>query len=245
MDEIAELCERVRRPYIVFRDPLFTEKRDHVLAMCDELKARGIDIRFECETRLDRLDGPLLDRMHAVGLRALTFGVETLSPDALRKVGRRPIPPGQQRAVIEHCRRLGINTFAFYIVGLLADDWQSVAATIEYTADLGSTFASFKLLTPYPGTPLWKQMEPLVFERDWERFDGFTPTFHHPNLTPRELMFLLGAAYTRFYMRPSFLANVLKVRHSGVREWVQRLDMRVSAHHAQTERQLMSRPVAC
>jgi radical SAM superfamily enzyme YgiQ (UPF0313 family) len=235
----------VRRPYIVFCDPLFTEKRDHVLALCDELQARGLDIRFECETRLDRLDGPLLDRLHAVGLRALTFGVETLSPDTLRKVGRRPIPPGQQRAVIVHGRRLGINTFAFYIVGLLADDWQSVAATIEYAADLGSTFASFKLLTPYPGTPLWKQMAPLVFERDWERFDGFTPTFHHPNLTSRELMFLLGAAYTRFFMRPSFLANALKVRHSGVREWVRRLDTRVSAHHAQTEQQLMSRPVTC
>jgi anaerobic magnesium-protoporphyrin IX monomethyl ester cyclase len=245
VEEVAELCERVRRPYIIFRDPLFTEKRDRVLDLCDAIQARGLDFRFECETRLDRLDEHLLERMRAVGLRALTFGVESMSADALRKVGRRPIPPGQQRRVIERCRALGIQTFAFYILGLLADDWQSVAATIEYAADLGSTFASFKLLTPYPGTPLWKQMEPLVYERDWERFDGFTPTFRHPNLTPRELLFLLGSAYTRFYMRPSYLANVLKVRHAGVREWVQRLDARVYALHAEAETQLMSRPVTC
>ena len=131
------------------------------------------------------------------------------------------------------------------MLGLLTDDWRSVAATIEYAAHLGSTFASFKLLTPYPGTPLWKQMEPLVYERDWQRFDGFTPTFRHPNLTSEELKFLLGAAYSRFYMRPSYLANVLKVRHAGVRQWVQRLDERVVAIHAEAERQTMSRPVAC
>jgi hypothetical protein len=46
------------------------------------------------------------------------------------------------------------------------------------------------------------------------------PTFKHPNLTEQELRFLLGAAYTRFYMRPSYLANFLKIQNSMVREWV-------------------------
>lgn len=245
VEELAELCGRVHRPYVIFRDPLFTQKRDRALELCEEIQALGLDLRFECETRLDRLDEELLNRMHAAGLRAITFGVETMSGDALRKVGRRPIPAEQQQRMIEHCRGLGIQTFGFYILGLLTDDWQSIAATIEYAAELGSTFASFKLLTPYPGTPLWKRMEPLVFEEDWERFDGFTPTFRHPNLTSQELTFLLGAAYSRFYMRPSYLANVLKVRHAGVREWVQRLDDRVRAIHAESEKQTMSRPVTC
>ena len=72
----------------------------------------------------------------------------------------------------------------FYVLGFNTDTWDSIAATIEYAISLGSTLAQFKLLTPYPGTPLCKQMERQVFEKDWERFDGFTPTFHHPNLSP-------------------------------------------------------------
>jgi anaerobic magnesium-protoporphyrin IX monomethyl ester cyclase len=244
-DEIEQLADRVRRPHIIFRDPLFTEKRDRILELCDAIQARNLSITFECETRLDRLDFDLIDRMHAAGLRAMSFGVESVSPTTLKKVGRRPIPPDHVRQIIDYCRSAGVLTFAFYVFGFLTDDWQSIAATIDYAIATGSTMAQFKILTPYPGTPLWKQMEPLVHEKDWEKFDGYTPTFRHPNLTDRELMFLLGAAYTRFYMRPSYLTNLLKVHNHSVREWAHRMDGHVLARYSRREIELMSRPVAC
>jgi len=244
-DELERLCDQVRRPYVVFRDPLFTEQRDRCLALCDEIQARGLTLRFEAETRLDRLDTQLLDRLYAAGFRAMSFGVESLDPKTLKKSGRRPIPPAHQRTIIEYCRKKGIVTAAFYVLGFLQDDWSSIAATIDYATELGSTFAQFKILTPYPGTPMFKQIEPLLVETDWERFDGYTPTFQHPNLSESELRFLLGAAYTRFYMRPSYLANFLKIKNTAVREWVSRLDRRVNARHSQNEIADFSRPVTC
>ena len=177
VDELTELCEASPIPYVIFRDPLFTQDRDRMLALCDEIRHRGLTLEFECETRLDRLDHDLLDRLHGAGLRAISFGVESVSQDTLRRVGRRPTPPEHQRAIVDYCRQRGLLTAAFYVIGFLQDDWRSIAATIHYAVDLGSTFAQFKLLTPYPGTPLWKQLSPLVYERDWQRFDGFTPTF--------------------------------------------------------------------
>jgi anaerobic magnesium-protoporphyrin IX monomethyl ester cyclase len=245
VDEMERLCDQVSRPYVIFRDPLFTEQRDRVIELCDEILRRGLNLTFEAETRLDRLDVELLDKLHAAGFRAMSFGVESLDPATLKKSGRRPIPQSHQREIIEHCRKLGIVTAAFYVLGFLQDDWNSVAATIDYATDLGSTFAQFKMLTPYPGTPMFKQLEPLLTETDWEKYDGFTPTFKHPNLTDRELRFLLGAAYTRFYVRPSYLANFLKIQNGAIREWVSRMDRRVNARHARGEIADVSRPVAC
>ncbi len=245
LDELTYLAARLRRPYVVFRDPLFTEGRDRVLELCEGVLSRGLNLTFECETRLDRLDAGLLTAMHRAGLRAISFGVEAMSPAILKKVGRRPIPEAHQRAVIEQCRRLGIVTAAFYVLGFLEDTWDSVGATIEYSVQLGSTVAQFKLLTPYPGTPLWKRMAPLVTETDWEKFDGFTPTFTHPQFTHEQLQFLLGAAYTRFYMRPSYLANYLRIRASPIRDVVSHLDLRVSRLQARREHRMMSRTVAC
>jgi radical SAM superfamily enzyme YgiQ (UPF0313 family) len=245
VDEMERLCDQVKRPYVIFRDPLFTEQRDRVLELCDEIQARGLTLTFEAETRLDRLDVELLDRLYAAGFRAMSFGVESLDPATLKKSGRRPIPQGHQREVIDHCRKLGIVTAAFYVLGFLQDDWNSIAATIDYATDLGSTFAQFKMLTPYPGTPMFKQIEPLLTESDWEKYDGYTPTFKHPNLSDRELRFLLGAAYKRFYMRPSYLANFLKIQNKGVREWVSRMDRRVNDRHSREEIADISRPVAC
>ena len=244
-DELERLCDQVRRPYVIFRDPLFSEQRDRCLALCDAIHARGLALTFEAETRLDRLDVELIDRLYDAGFRAMSFGVESLDPATLRKSGRRPIPRSHQREIIEHCRRKGIVTAAFYVLGFLQDDWGSIAATIDYAIDLGSTFAQFKILTPYPGTPMFKQLEPLLTERDWEKYDGYTPTFDHPNLKADELRFLLGAAYKRFYMRPSYLANFLEIQNTAVRNWVSRLDRRVNARHSREEIADCSRPVAC
>ena len=244
-DELELLCERFPRPYVIFRDPLFTQDRERCLALADEIQARGLRFRFECETRLDRLDPALIDRLHAAGLRTMSFGVESSSDVILRKVARRPIPADHQRAVIEQCRRLGIATAAFYVIGFLHDDWESIATTIAYAAELGSTFAQFKVLTPYPGTALWKQMSHLVYETDWQKFDGYTLTFTHPTLSAGELRFLLGAAFSRFYMRPSWVDGYLNIRSSRISDYLRRLDGRVYARQARQEIALMSRAVQC
>jgi anaerobic magnesium-protoporphyrin IX monomethyl ester cyclase len=244
-DELERLCDQHPRPYVIFRDPLFSEQRERCLELCDQIAARGLTLTFEAETRLDRLDTDLLNRLYTAGFRAMSFGVESLDPATLKKSGRRPIPQTHQRQIMEHCRKLGIVTAAFYVLGFLQDDWNSIAATIDYATDLGSTFAQFKMLTPYPGTPMFKQIQPLLTETDWEKFDGYTPTFAHPNLSDRELRFLLGAAYKRFYMRPSYLANFLKIKNTAVREWVSRMDRRVNDRHSREEIADISRPVAC
>jgi anaerobic magnesium-protoporphyrin IX monomethyl ester cyclase len=243
-DELEYLTSIQRQPYVVFRDPLFTDDRDRCLALCDEIRARGLTLRFECETRLDRLDTPLIDALHKAGLAAVSFGVETISVETMRRAGRRPIPPDHQRRIMAECRRRGIVTAAFYVFGFLQDDWSSIAATIDYAIDMGSTVAQFKLLTPYPGTPMWRQLAPLVYEKDWERFDGYTPTFTHPALTADELSFLLGAAYTRFYMRPSCFANYCRLKDRG-RRVVARFDQLVLAWHERGERAAMARGVTC
>ena len=91
-DELERLCDQYRRPYVIFRDPLFTEQRERVVELCDEIQRRGLNLTFEAETRLDRLDIDLLDRLYAAGFRAMSFGVESLDPATLKKSGRRPIP---------------------------------------------------------------------------------------------------------------------------------------------------------
>ena len=244
VDELEYVATLQRRPYVVFRDPLFSEDRDRCLALCDEIQSRGLTLRFECETRLDRLDPELLAALRRAGLAAVSFGVETTSTETLKRSGRRPIPAAHQQRIMAECRRLGIVTAAFYVLGFLQDDWSSIAATIDYAIALGSTAAQFKLLTPYPGTPMWRQLGPLVYETDWERFDGYTPTFNHPSLSADELRFLLGAAYTRFYVRPSCLANFLRLGGRG-RRTAERFDPGVLARHERRERATMAKAVTC
>jgi anaerobic magnesium-protoporphyrin IX monomethyl ester cyclase len=231
LDELSFLAESRGPLHIVFRDPLFSQDHSRVLALCDGIRSRALPHTFECETRLDRLDGDLLSALYLAGLRVISFGVESVGEATLKKVGRRPIPQPHQREVLRRCRELGIVTAAFFVLGFADDTWESIRATIEYAIDLGATWAQFKILTPYPGTPLFGRMKPAITETDWERFDGFTPTFVHPTLTHRELKFLLGSAYTQFYMRPTFLTNYLRIGTPSVRSLVASLDGYVHRRH--------------
>ncbi len=243
LDELSYLKDARGPLHIVFRDPLFSQDRDRVLELCDGIRSRQLPHTFECETRLDRLDVELLGVMRGAGLRAMSFGVESVAPATLKKVGRRPIPEAHQKEILRRSRELGIVTAAFYVLGFAEDTWESIRETIAYSIDLGSTVAQFKILTPYPGTPLYKRMQPAITETDWERFDGFTPTFTHASLTHADLMFLLGTAYTQFYVRPSFLTNYLRIGSPRMRSLVESLDAPVRRHHAR-EVALMERPMS-
>ena len=87
-------------------------------------------------------------------------------------------------------------------------------------------------------------LSPRVFEPDWERFDGFTPTFTHPALTHEELLFLLGSAYRLDYIRPSFVTNYLRISAPRVRQLAQALDVHGRRRHA-SEMAMMERSLSC
>src|SRR5262249_38161474 len=197
----------------IFRDPLFTEQRERSVAIAEEMIRRELPVRFECETRLDDLDTELIDLLHRAGLRSVTFGVEAMDPQTLKKVGRRPISFDHQKKIISYFKSKGIRTTGFYVFGFPSDTVESIRATIRYSIDLDTTMALFKILTPYPGTVLRKQMESQITEVDLEKFDGYTPTFTHPNLNREQMSMLLGSAYSRFYVRPSWLFNLLGIQN--------------------------------
>jgi len=222
--EMEELQRLYKNVHVKIRDPLFTLDRERCLAIAEGIRARGLKLSFECETRMDDLDEELIRSMHAAGLREIAFGVESPDPAVLKKVARRHIPHEHMRRMIDLCWRLGIVTTAFYIIGFLQETEEVIEETIRFACNLDTTHANFKILTPYPGTPQFKQLKPLVFETDWEKFDGYTLTFNHPNLTPRRARLMLGMAYSRFYGRPSRLFNFLGMHRYSRHPLLERAD---------------------
>jgi anaerobic magnesium-protoporphyrin IX monomethyl ester cyclase len=222
--ELEELSSLYHEPHIKIRDPLFTLDRDRCFSIAETIRARELKLSFECETRMDDLDEKLIRVLHAAGLREISFGVESPDPLVLKRVARRYIPHEHMRRLVGLCWELGIKTTAFYVIGFLQDTEESIEELIRFACDLDTTYASFKILTPYPGTPQFKQLKHLVFETDWEKFDGFTLTFNHPVLTPRRARLMLGMAYSRFIGRPSQFFNWLGLHRYSHHALLQRAD---------------------
>ena len=224
LDEMQELCSRHRNVHIVIRDPLYTLDAERCRRIAEGILARGLKLTYECETRMDDLDENLIRAMHASGLREINFGVESPDPVVLRKVARRVIPHDHMRAMIKLCWDLRIATTAFYVIGFLQDTEESIQQLIDFAVALDTTYANFKILTPYPGTPQFKQLNPLVNETDWEQFDGYTLTFNHPALNPPRARLMLGMCYSRFFLRPSNLFSFFGLHRYAHHPLLERAD---------------------
>jgi radical SAM superfamily enzyme YgiQ (UPF0313 family) len=222
--EMEDLVGRYRDVHVIIRDPLYTLDRDRCFRIAEEIRSRGLKLTFECETRMDDLDEPLIRAMYAAGLREISFGVESPDPMILKKVARRFIPHEHMRNMVQLCWELGIATTGFYVICFLQDTEETIRETIRFACDLDTTYGSFKILTPYPATPQFKQLKPLIFEKDWEKFDGFTLTFNHPAMTPRRARLMIGMAYSRYFIRPSQILNAIGMHKYSHHPWIRKAD---------------------
>ncbi len=212
VDEIEKLQRDFKVRSLVFRDIIFSinKKRAHEIA--DEIIKRKIKIEWACETRTDCTDAELLDHLYAAGLRAIHFGIESPVEEVLLKSGRKPIKESHQEAVIRHAQKLGIHVLGFFILGFVEDTRATMQRTIDYAKYLNPSLAQFDLMTPYPGTKFWDQIEPRITTKDWKKYTTYEPVVKLDHLTNEDLLEFKQKAYREFYFRPSwFLTHGKKV----------------------------------
>jgi anaerobic magnesium-protoporphyrin IX monomethyl ester cyclase len=210
VDEIRYLSARYGIRGISFRDPnlTFNKKRAHEFA---ELLLRyNLDIRWSMEARTDRLDPELIQLLYRSGLRSIEVGIESFDPQVLRGNKRKAIPKTQQESIIECCHKLGIRVIANYTFGLPNDTTDGIRETIRYAKKLNTFAIQFTVTTPYPGTQFYETVRDSIFERDWERFNGWTSVYRHPTITTDELHRLREFAYVSYHLRPRYVWRFLQ-----------------------------------
>jgi anaerobic magnesium-protoporphyrin IX monomethyl ester cyclase len=153
-DEIQFLIEKHGMKGVLFRDPEFTLNRSRVEQICHEIGSRGLKFAWRCETRIDTVDRALLTMMAEAGCVGINFGIETTQPESLARIGRKPVLESEMIEVIAHCRKLHLETFCFFMIGLPDDDAESVMRNILFSVSLDPELAQFTAYTPYPGTRL-------------------------------------------------------------------------------------------
>lgn len=208
--ELEYLKNKFNIKAIQFRDPIFTADRSRVLEIAKKIIERKINIEWGCETHFNCLDKELIDALYKSGLRGIAVGIESHDIDILKNINRSSAPIKKQEEIIKYCHKKGINISAFYILGLPKDTKESVNNTIKYAKKLNTLVAQFMVCTPFPGTELYESVKDKIFEKDWEKFNSFTPVFKHPKLTKQEILKLKEKAFVSYYFRPAYIYRYLK-----------------------------------
>lgn len=222
LDNVIEEIKYLKNNYgvkaIDFRDALFICGKQRAREFAERLISNNLKIIWSCETRLDQIDKDLLDIMHRAGLRNINVGIESSDSEILKKSQRLPVLPAHQDEMVAHCHKLGITVAAFYLIGLEDDTKESIFKTIKYAKKLNTLVAQFAIVTPYPGTSFFEKLEKemVIFNRNWEDYDEYTPIFKHKNLKTEELLKLKEWAFASYYFRPVYLLKHLPKYFFGI-----------------------------
>ena len=118
-----------------FADPNFTENRERTLKILEEKIRLGIATPFWFQTRSDLVDDELLSYLKEAGADTVAFGLESGSPEVLRKTGK-GISLEKVRKNISFAQSIGLETELFSIFGLPGETVDDARETIKFVKSL-------------------------------------------------------------------------------------------------------------
>ena len=214
--DVVRQVEADGQPYFVFVDNNLGARPDYLRALCRALRPLGKI--WSAAVTLDVTDDPSLVReMALAGCTGVFIGFETLNDENLARARKRSPRSEDYGRRVRILHDHGIQVNGSFVVGFDGDGRDMFAALAEWIEAHRLACATFHILTPYPGTPLFAQLEAegRLLHRDWDLYDTAHVVFRPKHLTPDEL--LLG--YDWLYRRLFSHASIWTRRPESRSEW--------------------------
>jgi anaerobic magnesium-protoporphyrin IX monomethyl ester cyclase len=191
VEEIEQLYRAHNVRAILFRDQVFTMDWEKTTRLCDEIIRRGLKIQWVVETRLDRVNEPLLSKMKEAGCVRIHFGLESGDPQLFSSVGKDAAGGSMEQLIANFLitEKVGIHPHMFVLIGLLGETWGTIRRTIETIKRIKPLTLQVSIVTPYPGTKLYDvaREKGLIESSDWSQYTGFKAVMHSEALSSADL----------------------------------------------------------
>jgi len=203
-EEVVAQVEQMQKPLYFFVDDNIVADRE---AAKDLFRALiPLKIRWISQASLTMTkDLELMRLMHKSGCAGVLVGIESINKMNLKQIHKswNTVGIGYDEA-LRMARDHGIGIVGSFILGMDEDSHESLDATLEFAIEQRLFAALFNVLTPYPGTELYKEMlaaERLARPQWWvdPYYRYGTPVFEPRKISSLELTAKRMEMYQRFY----------------------------------------------
>ncbi|MFH1583251.1 MAG: radical SAM protein [Candidatus Falkowbacteria bacterium] len=159
VDEMQNLYIKHNVRYFSFLDDNLTLDRKRILAICDEIIKRGLDIQFDTPNgvAINFLDQEVIDAMVKAGLVKINLSPESGSEYIRNEVMGKRLKTEKIYEVFQNCAKHNhLYIGAYFIIGMPQETRETLQETYEMITKLPADRVSFSLATPYPGTQLYE-----------------------------------------------------------------------------------------
>jgi radical SAM superfamily enzyme YgiQ (UPF0313 family) len=192
--EEMKLLKNVFSPdFIRVVDDITGVQKNWVLKWSQEVIKRNAIIPFECLTRVNLASEDMLKALKDMGCEKIYFGAESGSQKVLDAM-EKGITVEQIYKASELCKKLGIKTYFFMMVGYPGEEIEDLKLSVKLLRETLPDEFSTTIAYPLPGTKFYEQVrDRLMFESqewmlDWDytaenkllfKREKYNTTFYH------------------------------------------------------------------
>ncbi|MBT8172168.1 B12-binding domain-containing radical SAM protein, partial [Candidatus Bathyarchaeota archaeon] len=206
VDELEYLYKKYGEKQYTFYDDAFTVNQARTEEICNEILKRGLNIKWDCETRVDMVSKDLLLKMKKAGCIAVWYGVEAGSQKVRDSMGK-GISNQQTLNAFKWTQEAGLIAVASIILGFPGETRETAWESVRLLRKINPDEIGIYIATPYPGTPMYDHVKKMDWLKihDFDRYDTATPTFESPTLSMKEIKEIHDKAHQSFYIRPTYI----------------------------------------
>ena len=213
VERVIEELKSYDHKWFFFVDDHFVVKRKRTQLILDALENNNMGLRWSCQVRTElSKDIQLVDRMRKVGCRTFYVGFESVNPKSLEEMNKRQTVEDISRS-IRIFKKAEINVHGMFMFGSDSDEQEIFKHTSKFCIDSGLSTVQYMILTPLPGTALYKQMERegRLLHKKWEYYDAMHVVFQPKNLSTYDLQKGMIDCYSDFYSYTNAFNDALNV----------------------------------
>ena len=146
------------------------------------------------------------------GLKSLFVGFESINKTNMINANKKHNFNNDYDRAISILHDYGIKINASFVFGMDDDDRDVFKKTVDWAVERGITTATFHVLTPYPGTNLYAQLEKenRIISKDWNLYNTRNIVFKPAKMEAKDLEDGYWQSYKNFYSMNSIIKSAMQ-----------------------------------
>ncbi|MCR4658421.1 MAG: B12-binding domain-containing radical SAM protein [Lachnospiraceae bacterium] len=218
VENVVEEIRALKKRIIIFFDPNFFGDRNYSIRLMKALIP--LNIRWAGSATIDvGFDEELLSLAEKSGCNGLLFGLESLNQSALKNVGKGFNRAERYREAIDNIKSHGIMVNGCFVLGMDFDTEEDLLSLPDQVNKLGLNLARFAILTPVPGTKLYKKLdgEGRITDRNWDDYTQHKAVFRPDGMSPERLEEIYRYVWKETYTFKNIMKRVRNITSKGLK----------------------------
>jgi len=210
VEEIELLVKKFGVKFVCMMDEDFNVYRPRMEEFIDEMKRRGLKVPFFFMGRspYHLRDRDLLKPLREIGFVCGLFGMEAVDEETLEKI-KKGISVDQVAEAVQLFRENNIMSVVTWMIGFPDDDEVKIKDRAERIDKIDPDMIALQIMTPLPGIPMYKELEPYTEDWDLRKWDFQHAVLRTKYLSREDLGRLAAWANREFYSQPGRVQRIL------------------------------------